>query len=338
MIYFYLMPPGDETHARYKPQLVALAEGLTSLGMDFGANIDYYRYTPGGPPLFKRCDPKIVKALILGSESLNNHECVALMRRCNGSRIPVVVFDWIASDLLLRSFPALSKANVVYWYAKNMRLPQAKKLLSLSLRCWPIGYTNRVQQMATTFATPFEQRADAVLWSHRLEHQVRGDVWKRWYLKFSSESQYKVQTFNDGFQTETNAEAKLMWKQTGRRHNPKFYRALGAVKIVDCCGGFHDGPGLYRQHDSYKIWEAWVMGCCVIALDYEYYGFDMPVMPKAGIDYIAIRPDDQAFTDRVFGELQSNKINVAAIAASGQKFALENYGPISCAKEVMNLI
>ncbi len=61
-IYFFLRPPGPPEAAGYQHCMVALGEGLRSLGMPFFANRDYWR-EPGGL-LFRGTRPSVPRTAI----------------------------------------------------------------------------------------------------------------------------------------------------------------------------------------------------------------------------------------------------------------------------------
>ena len=93
----------------------------------------------------------------------------------------------------------------------------------------------------------------------------------------------------------------LKWRQTGKRHYPKYYQRLQNSQACACFGGWfvpallkHPGgkasdlcKAIYRrtnwhspkilQWDSWRLWESWAAGCVVFHLDFEKYGVQLPV-------------------------------------------------------------
>ena len=85
-----------------------------------------------------------------------------------------------------------------------------------------------------------------------------------------------------------------------------------------------DAPAFVLRWDSWRLWESFAAGCVTVHLDFEKYGFALPVMPKAWEHYVPIDLDDikgsaEALLDRA-GEWED-------IAARGRAFALEHYAP-----------
>jgi hypothetical protein len=337
-VYFYLIPQGPPDKAKYKPQLVALAEGLKSSGIEYHSNVKYYF------GLFEKVvhpvhvNPSHYAAFVFGYEAIDNQECIRLARNFKKMSVPVIVYDWIASDLILKTSKNLDVADIVLTY----HLRTAEKI-KCKLDWWPIGFTRRV----TDFVGPvgpqkFNDRPIELLWSHRVHHTTRAKMWDRWYSK---NVPFVVSVFHDKFSSALLTEPRsscgvldtkdlAFYEITGRRHNPEFYRALSQTKIIDCCGGFENG----RQFDSFKLWEGFIFGCCVIMIDLNFYfgpqelrGSVSARLPQPFVHYVPVRPDDESFTNDVFHKLRTGVIDIEKIAASGREFALENFSPVKCA-------
>jgi hypothetical protein len=91
-------------------------------------------------------------------------------------------------------------------------------------------------------------------------------------------------------------------------------------------------PAFVLRWDSWRFWESLAAGCVTVHLDFEKYGFALPVMPKAWEHYVPIDLDDiagsaDALMDRA-GEWED-------IAERGRAFALEHYAPAPTAQYVL---
>lgn len=352
--------------SKYKPQLIALAEGFVKLGIKFAANIDYYRLsTTGSGHLFRRqpFDVSKVRCFILGLECLMpsaSRDTLEKLRQCRAHRVPVVVFDWIA-NWLWRLTPQQLKTQVLQYVDHYMYYSCSSTVTTMLLQsgaatmqcaAWPIGMTQRVIDVSAAAAKPFHTRRRAVLWSHRLLHALRKEVWHRFY----EHAAFPVIKFHDQFALPRKRAATegaegaegydaLMYHQTGRRHNPRYYEALGNTQLVDCCGGFWRSDGSNRRHitqwDSYKLWEAFAAGCCVITFDLKHYGLltGADEEPMPGVHYIGLRLDEDgtcSTTSQLHRIIET--ADLALIASRGREWALRNFSPVERARRFVNTI
>lgn len=148
----------------------------------------------------------------------------------------------------------------------------------------------------------------------------------------------------------------LLWKQTGGRHYTSYYKKLSTIKACACYGGaFAMLWGNYnkytakiarnindfikisswdrvRQWDSWRLWETWAAGCCVIHVDFDIYGCQLPVMPENGVHYIGIDIRNLSkFEEQLEGNLE-------AIAKNGREFILKYYTPLQTVKRLLEII
>lgn len=192
--------------------------------------------------------------------------------------------------------------------------------------------TNRIIE-ATNNNNLFSNRKNFLLYSHRIlsGHPIRKYMLDNIYSKFSN----LITQFNDNF-NEPNKDNKdyLHWSQSGRRHNPIFYEALKNSKIVDCTGG-----SIYNniaiQIDSFKLWEVFFSGCCVIMIDLDLFGIKFPVQPINMKHYIGVTLNKEK-DNKTFKDIVDGKINIENIANEGKKWAIENYSPSSFANYILN--
>ncbi len=96
-----------------------------------------------------------------------------------------------------------------------------------------------------------------------------------------------------------------------------------------------DRDALVLRWDSWRFWEALVSGCIAIHLDFEKYGFDLPVLPEAWIHYAPIDLDN---IEQFVEELFDRKSEWSSISDLGRKWAIENYAPKPAAERVFTTI
>jgi hypothetical protein len=345
MYYFQLRAPcisaetGYQTGA-YKPQVIALAEGLLGMGREIGANIDYYCKGSNAGFLLQKTkfEPEKINCLIVSADAVFDIDVPTQtrMNTCKKLHVPVLVLDWIASRFFCSNQELLLQRchrYLFYSYVPEL-LNRGATIIP-----WPIGFTERVIQMCKCFEVPFGARRRKILWSHRVAHHIRKSAWEKFYAPL--DKLHLVERFNDHFEHPPPLLAYdlLMSHQTGKRHNPKFYEALCEVQMADCCGGFMVG-NLIRQWDSYKLWEAFVAGCCVITLDLEHYGFKTGAAeePRNMVHYIGLRLNQPAYMQELQQQLTLNAIDIQKIAEAGREWALKHFSPLARATSFCTLI
>jgi hypothetical protein len=84
-----------------------------------------------------------------------------------------------------------------------------------------------------------------------------------------------------------------------------------------------EGPHVIRW-DSWRLWESFAAGCATVMLDFEEYGFRMPVIPKNGVHYVGLKFDRLAEAVEFMAD---DKERLAAIGEAGRAWALEHYSP-----------
>lgn len=84
--------------------------------------------------------------------------------------------------------------------------------------------------------------------------------------------------------------------------------------------------------DSWRFWESLTAGCLTFHLDFEKYGFKLPVMPTNWEHYIGLNLEDvKSDVERLMDEYD----RLPSIAMNGRLWALENYSPIAVAKRFL---
>lgn len=91
--------------------------------------------------------------------------------------------------------------------------------------------------------------------------------------------------------------------------------------------------------DSWRFFEAAVMGCAPIHLDFEKYGMSLPVNPTPWEHYI---PVDMANVSNLAGRLQSSlSVDpdfIKRIGMNARRWVIDNYSPKTQAQYVLNTV
>ena len=97
--------------------------------------------------------------------------------------------------------------------------------------------------------------------------------------------------------------------------------------------GFHRKECVIIRWDNWKIWEAFAFECLVINLNFEKYGFQLPVMPIEGEHYLGIDLED---TKNSCERIMDLRHKWREIAIAGKKWAIKHYSPIAVAQRFIN--
>jgi hypothetical protein len=76
--------------------------------------------------------------------------------------------------------------------------------------------------------------------------------------------------------------------------------------------------------DSWRLWESFTAGCVTVHLDFEKYGFALPVLPTPWVHYAPIDLDDIAGS---IEQLMDRRKDWDAIGEQGRSWAIANYSP-----------
>jgi hypothetical protein len=94
-----------------------------------------------------------------------------------------------------------------------------------------------------------------------------------------------------------------------------------------------DKPALILRWDSFRLWESFAAGCLTVHLDFNKYGFALPVKPVAWEHYVPIDLDDIAGS--VTAMLDRER-EWPAIAEQGRAWAIAHYAPQPTAVRVLS--
>ncbi len=94
-----------------------------------------------------------------------------------------------------------------------------------------------------------------------------------------------------------------------------------------------DAKAMVLRWDSFRLWESFAAGCLTVHLDFEKYGFALPVKPEAWKHYAPIDLDDIVGS---VTQLLDRENDWPAIAEAGRAWAVEHYAPKPTAIRVLS--
>lgn len=106
------------------------------------------------------------------------------------------------------------------------------------------------------------------------------------------------------------------------------------------CQAFHQLID-YRQEtvvtrwDSWRLWEAFAAGGLVITLDFDRFGFELPVKPENWVHYVGIDP---AHMHEDIERFHEESHRHAEIAEHGRRWAIEHYTPVPVARRFIETV
>tara|TARA_Y100000768_G_scaffold189704_1_gene142102 strand:- start:4215 stop:6011 length:1797 start_codon:yes stop_codon:yes gene_type:complete len=344
-ILFLLNNPGPPNRAVYQHKLITMAEGLEELNIKYDSNINYYKKT-NGDFLFKKTKllnynnyDYIITSTnsnYLESVSYKDHDNIFIpeeILKSKNRKFKLIIFDW--ADGFFDYIQYLEYYD--YWFKINY---ETNIIKSISNKVYPsiICSTNRIMEHTKT-EIKWEDRYINLFYSHRINHDIRGYMLNLYKTIINDDNFIKY--FNDDFnEPNVNDSDYVNWCQTGRRHNPKFYEILKHTKLMDCTAGFKriiNNNVVIVQNDSWKLWEAFFAGCCVIAVDLDLFNIKFPVQPRNMFHYIGMTLDSEKDM-KIINDIIDGKIDIKQIAQNGNDFVRNNYTPKEFSKYVLKTV
>ncbi len=346
-------------NAYFQDLIVNLAEGFQHLGVEYYSSNNYWKLSPDDDQCLLQCDPDV-----------KHQDCdiVVLERQWfeeNGSlpqdlftpsRQYITVyldcadgfqtFSWLTE---FRQFDFIFKTH----YSRNIRYPN-------NLHPWVFGLSSRVLKELSN-DIHFAQKKSCLLVNFRhkkFSHSLRRFVEKKFIPQIQDFLQIDASSEDLNIPPDDPYHL-LRWTQTGRRHYPKYYKRLTESVASACFGGFFMAPNFTDYHprisyylakliselglktnriaqwDSWRFWESLAAGCVTFHVDFQKYGFELPVQPKNWEHYIGIDLDNvQSAIDKIAEEPEI----LEKIAIQGRVWAIENYSPQAVALRFMEKV
>ncbi|MBW4603826.1 MAG: glycosyltransferase family 1 protein [Calothrix sp. FI2-JRJ7] len=353
-VYFYIgSEPDLSTPAErvgYPHLLIALAEGLKTLGMEVYANNSYWRLSPGsGDFLFRKnalISHEDCSIVVFGDIFAENFITPEQLFHKNRKYITASLDDCDGGKTF-SSKPEYRKVDFAFKTHFNSKLKFPSNVYP-----WAFGLSERIVK-ATSNSPKFKDRQRKLLINFRhnihFAHSVRKTVEKEVVGKLE-----KIISLDKSTDTNhpINPYDYWLWQRTGRRHNPNYYQRLKNSAACATFGGFfipafpkdpaslisrafkagYSQLGLKSnriiQWDSWRLWESLASGCATFHVDFEKYGFQLPVMPENWRHYIGIDLDN---VDEAITRIRDEPEILEKVSIQGKLWALEHYSPVATA-------
>jgi hypothetical protein len=351
-VFFYCAAAGPSDRALYQHGVVALAEGLRTLGVPFVGSTDYWRSTPSDPASLVRAAPPGAAddhSIVVVSESW----CADgrglppdLFHR--GRRYLTVFLDHSDEEHSLSGRPEFHRFDLVLkaHVNRHFRYPD-------NVKAWPYGLTGRLLT-ALAEPAPFESRARVLLVNYRLRDAVR-QLADRALLPPLAHV-LPVSSVMEAHDEQPASEyERFMWAQTGGRHDQRYFRRLlGSTACAAFVGRLWPPrperwgarrrlhhrildriipePRRVVNWDSWRLWESLAAACVMVHLDFSQYRLDLPELPVNGTHYLGLTP---ATADDVAARIGADDSLLRTISAAGREWALAHYSPAATARRFL---
>jgi len=370
-VFFYCYPPkqrGDGSYHKayhyYQHASVVLGEGLKELGIELYSNVNYWKLSPNQDEYLFQHDPAVTPddCDIVVFDNIYMLSGTFPENLFHPNRKYLTVFLDISDENPghlsfrpeFRQFDFIFKAhrNQRSWYPSNVHP-------------WMFGLSHRMLR-ELEIVPEFHSRKQHLLVNFRHSqhpHTLRQFIRKHYLPKIQTAFPLdsSVDQPIDPLVDEASLDHYTLMQsaQSSGRHFPAYYQRLKQSAACACFGGFFISQlpqnqsttishnlrriitklGLKTnriiQWDSWRWWESLAAGCVAFHVDFEKYGFHLPVMPENGVHYIGVDLDNmQASVDRILAEPEL----LAKISISGRQWALENYSPITIAQYFLKTI
>ena len=212
---------------------------------------------------------------------------------------------------------------------------------------WAFGISDRIK-IATETDKPFSQKKAEIISVFR--SSVNQGVRLAMEFCFLPHLHSKIQVhrellINSENSADFNSFHQLYFSQIKTHHNPQYFETLKNSQF--CCsygGSFYYADLVERSKqnnlstqqkpcilrwDSWRFWESLAAGCVSIHLDFDQYGFCLPIKPVNWEHYVGI---DLANPKETAEKILDQPELMEKISVQGRQWALENYAsiPVAC--------
>ena len=351
VFFFTAVDEGKADNAYFQDLIINLATGMQQLGIKYYASNNYWRLDPQSDRFLLESDPDVT-----------HHDCdVVVVERQWYEKYGTLPEDLFAANrqyqtVYLDCEDGIAGIRTASWlpefrqfdfilrphYASHTQYPA-------NVHPWAFGLSARVlRELAQPVAYQDKQSKVLVNFRHKkFTHSLRRYVQKSFIPQL--EQYFTVDTSSDDpTAVDRDPYHYLQWVQTGRRHYPSYYRRLQQSAACACFGGFflassiadHRDPMAYYsakiigelgiktkrigQWDSWRFWESMVAGCITLHVDFDKYGFKLPVMPENWKHYVGIDLDNIAES---VARIAAQPELLSSISAAGRDWAIKHYTP-----------
>jgi hypothetical protein len=350
--------PHDHPKVRYQHELVALAEGLRELGNTFFASDNYWK-EPGKDYLLEKSEAKAdiniytsfyFSAFPDAISNVDYNRINVLIDREDGLYGEYCNPHYVKFDLILRTH-----------YNRHINYNHYHK----NIQPWAFGLTNRI--MDAIDESKGIAVKDQVLVNFRIAHDVRKMAGERFTPIVSKKFPVIEKQSNDA-NLEKDEKSLLYWQQSGKRHDPEYFKMLNESLLTYAFGGFiYQKPFAYNrlikqvqrlnslyiivlkmlginasnaffidQFDSWRFWEALYSQTCPLHMDFKTQGWVLPVMPENKVHYWGVEGFEFEKSASELLSLHSEKIRQMGL--NGKKWSKEHYSPLPTAQRFLKYI
>jgi hypothetical protein len=352
--------------SEYSTEIVIIAQGLRKLGIPFYANVYNWKDPIENEYLFKPAPDDYDADVHIYYGVSRFWKNPAALKEVDYSKINILVErnDELMPYWQTAEYTDFRKFDLILIAHYNTNQPYPK----YNIRPWQMGYTERIYNYVEKYLDEPQQNTilDTYRVHHNLRHMAVGKLSEG--LKDMYPTKQIITEATNAKTVELEGVDKTYWEITGRRHNPAYFQYLNQSLMTYVFGGFyHPKPAgqefhhkLIRQFykaksklqeslgidhasnyyiyqwDSYRLWETLLSKSCPLFLDFEDWGFTLPVMPVNGKHYIGVHNFE---FDKAIKQIRAmSKEQIQEIAWEGRHWVIENYSPEATAKRLLTYI
>jgi hypothetical protein len=363
-IKFFILPP-NYYEREYQHESVSLAEGFRELGILFYGTTDYWWDPDRKQFLIQKAPDEFVAEIHVYNQNYLYH-FPEEVRNVDYSVVNILIdvedglYSAYTQRALYEKFDLILKAH----YTKNINYSYYHK----NIQPWAFGLSERImQQIDSCMGVPVEKQ---VLINYRISHSLRSIASARFSPGISGNYElfkYTTDTSPEGFGAFTEKDL-LFWKQTNQRHDPQYFKWLNKSLLTYAFGGFtqikpfatnrlvrqlqsffrikaavlsklgQDTSSCYfiYQYDSWRLWESFYSQSCPVHMDFEDWGFVLPVMPVNKVHYWGVKRLD--FEKSAEELVQLKEETIKEMGLKGRAWVKENYGPKAVAARFLKTV
>lgn len=357
-VYFYCLAGGKLHSTAYQHQVVCLAEGLRLLGVRCVSNVPYWQEAPGGKHLLEPDEtvrPEDASVVVINQYWRKFGHPLPDSARVDATRRAYRLvylddadgFKTNAWEDEFRRFDFVFRSHMT----EGCKYPA-------NFTPWPFGLSSRLID-STAGGPVANERAPRILRNYRVGQHAR-NLSSKYFLN-ALQAHFPLETRIDGKTIDNPDEwEQLMWRQTGRRHNARYFEALRVTRFSACFGGFFLPPDILMrppfwgawnvltdrfvsmkhrpaQWDSWRWWESLSAGCVALQLDFNHYGMVLPVRPRNWEHYVGVTMTRQAIPETI-ERILAEPETMDRISVQSRAWAVENYGPLAVARRFLDLL
>ncbi|MEM9510971.1 MAG: glycosyltransferase family 1 protein [Cyanobacteria bacterium P01_E01_bin.35] len=359
-VYFYTTSTeGPPEGAYFQDLIINLATGFQQLGIEFYANYNYWQISPDSDRTLLKASPDVTHhdcdIVVLERQYYEENRCLPEGLFAPNRQYKTVYLDCNDGIQTLSWLPKFRNFDFIFktHYSKHTKYPK-------NFYPWAFGLSERVLKELST-EVPWTEKQPSLLVNFRnqkFSHSLRGYIQKTFVTQI--QEVFSINTASDDASAfPQDPYHYLRWSQTGRRHYPNYYKRLLASQACACFGGFFLGPWFTDFHDrishyiskgisilgvktnrigqwdSWRLWESMAAGCVTFHVDFEKYGFELPVMPENWRHYIGIDLDNMSESiERIIEQPEL----LEHISREGRAWAIENYAPKATALRFLSTV